>query len=738
MSSIAPEGVQIGFADGRRESRFRSVADLREALENALEAQAQQFALWIPVLFGLGIACWFVLPSEGQWVAALLAFAMCAAGGVALGGRAGRLLLWAGLLAAAGMALVWTRAEMVAAPRLERPVTTVVSGRVERVERLAGRGIGRVMLVDSRSHPGLRVRVSARMDQIAKVQSGALVEIHARLMPPAPPVIPGGYDFARAAWFKGIGATGRALGAPAILAPAAETEGFWLWLDRLRGKLTQHLQNRIGGGEGGIAAALVTGDQGGVPDDVAQALRDSGLAHLLSISGLHVAAAVGFAMLATRRLLALSVYAATYWPLTLIAAGVGAGAGVAYSLLAGGEVPTVRSCIAALLVLLGLALGRDAITLRVVAAGAFIILLFRPEALVGPSFQLSFAAVIAIVALHELPWLRQRLAKREEPWWAGSGRSLIGLLLTGLVVEAALAPIGLFHFNRMGVYGAFANIIAIPLTTFVIMPLEAIALLLDPLGIAAPFYWLLKGTLAGLIGLATHVAALPGGVALSPTMPRIAFGLMLLGGLWLALWRGRIRLAGLLPIALGAGLAMLAPAADVLVTGDGRHAAVLGRDGQVHMLRAHAGDYVREVMMDASAATLAEPLDNSPIARCGPDACVADIWKDGRRLRLLATRSPVFIDRALFEPACRSADIVISDRRLPQWCMPQWLKADRALLARTGGLTIHAGSGRVRTVAEDGGDHPWSAFSDHGYVDRQPLNRVVVKRRAQPLAAAAQ
>ena len=719
MSSIAPEGVQIGVSDGRRESRVRSVAALREALENRLEGQAQQFALWVPVVFGLGIACWFVLPSEGQWLAALLAFAMCIVGGIALGGRVGWLILWAGVLAAAGMTLVWTRAELVSSPRLERPVTSVVSGRVERVERLAGRGIGRVTLVDSRSHPGLRVRLSARMTQIADMQPGALVEIHARLMPPAPPAIPGGYDFARAAWFKGIGATGRALGAPVILAPPAASGGFWLWLDRLRERLTQHLQHRIGGGEGGIAAALVTGDQGGVPDDVAQALRDSGLAHLLSISGLHVAAAVGFAMIATRRLLALSVHAATHWPLTLIAAGVGAGAGVAYSLLAGGEVPTVRSCIAALLVLLGLALGRDAITLRVVAAGASIILLFRPEALVGPSFQLSFAAVIAIVALHELPGVRRWLARREEPWWTGAGRSLVGLLLTGLAVEAALAPIGLFHFNRMGVYGAFANIIAIPLTTFVIMPLEAIALLLDPLGIAAPFYWLLKGALAGLIGLATHVAALPGGVALAPTMPSIAFGLLLLGGLWLALWRGRIRLAGLLPVAAGTGLAMLSPAADVLVTGDGRHVAVLGRDGQVHLLRPRAGDYVRAVMTDASAATRATLLDDSPIARCGPDACIADIWKDGRRLRLLATRSQIFIDRARFEPACRSADIVISDRRLPQWCVPQWLKADRILLARTGGLAIHAASGKVRTVAEDGGDHPWSAFTDHDDADRR-------------------
>src|SRR3546814_764667 len=191
-------------------------------------------------------------------------------------------------------------------------------------------------------------------------------------------------------------------------------------------------------------------------------------------------------MIATRRLLALSMHAATHWHLSLIGAIAAAGAGVGYSLLAGGEVPTVRSCIAALLVLLGLALGREAITLRLVAAGAFMILLILPEALIGASFQLSFAAVTAIVTLHEVPWVRERLMRREEPWWAAFLRLLAGLLLTGIVVEAALAPIGLYSFNRTGASGAFANIIAIPLPPFVLMPPAAVALLPDPLGLAGP------------------------------------------------------------------------------------------------------------------------------------------------------------------------------------------------------------------------------------------------------------
>ncbi|API60888.1 hypothetical protein BSL82_01660 [Tardibacter chloracetimidivorans] len=675
--------------------------------------QAPQFALWLPVSLGLGVALWFVLPSPGLWIAALGAFGAIAAGGSALGGRVGRLALWFGLVAAIGLALVWMRAERVAAPRLDRPVTTSVTGKVERVERLVGRGVTRITLVDEGEHPGLRVRVSFPDSDAAAVQSGARISLRARLMPPAPASVPGGYEFARLAWFKGIGATGRGFGEPRTLSPPSG--GFWAWLDRVRGRLTAHVQISVGDAEGGVAASFVTGDQGGVPDDVAQALRDSGLTHLLSISGLHVTAVVGFVMIATRRLLALSMHAATHWHLSLIGAIAAAGAGVGYSLLAGGEVPTVRSCIAALLVLLGLALGREAITLRLVAAGAFMILLILPEALIGASFQLSFAAVTAIVALHEVPWVRERLMRREEPWWAAFLRLLAGLLLTGIVVEAALAPIGLYHFNRMGAYGAFANIIAIPLTTFVIMPLEAVALLLDPLGLAGPVWLLVKWTLSLLIALAEWTATLPGGVTLAPAMPQAAFGLMVAGGLWLVLWRGWTRLAGVVPFMAGAMWAWVSPVPDILITGVGRHVGVVA-NGKVHLLRTRTGDYVRDLMSGVTAAPDIMPLQDSRFARCGRDSCVADIWKHGRRLRLLATRSSVFIDRRRFEPACADADIVVSDRRLPYWCAPRWLKADRTLLQRTGGLAIDTSTGVVRSVAEENGRHPWA----HRRIGRQP------------------
>jgi competence protein ComEC len=229
-------------------------------------------------------------------------------------------------------------------------------------------------------------------------------------------------------------------------------------LASLQRRLADHVRSRLGGSPGAIAAAFASGDRGSIDPADEQAMRDSGLSHLLSISGLHVSAGGGSRLLVALRLLALSPWLALRVRLPLVAAAIGALAGVGYTLLTGAEVPTVRSCVGAVLVLVALALGREPLSLRMVAVAAIIVLILWPEALVGPSFQMSFAAVIAIVALHGAKPVRNFLAPREEGWAAWTARRAAMLLLTGIVIELALMPIVLFHFHRAGIYGALANV----------------------------------------------------------------------------------------------------------------------------------------------------------------------------------------------------------------------------------------------------------------------------------------
>lgn len=677
------------------------------SIERWLEREREQVGLWAPIGLGSGISAWFILPHAWAWLAFCCAVLTIACLGAMLrdGGRLRRMIVAAAILACLGCLLVWGRALLWGQPPLARAVFVHLTGDVLSVRPVPAQAMVRVMLrpVDA---PGLpaKVRVNiAETDLPAGLGDGARIRFRVRLMPPAPPSVPGGYDFAARAYFQGIGATGKAL-KPIETLRASDAA------PPLRARLFRHILDRMDGPAEGIAAALATGDQGAIQDADAEAMRRSGLAHLLSISGLHVTALIGAVIFLLMRTMAMSQRFALGWPLMLIAAAGGALAGIGYTMLTGAEVPTVRSCIAALLVLAGLAMGRDAVTLRLVATGALLLLLLWPEALTGPSFQMSFAAVTALVALAEHRRFRTFAAARDEGAVRKVARALAVMLATGIAVELVLMPIALFHFHKAGLLGAFANLIAIPLTTFVVMPLEALALLLDIGGLGAPAWWLTEQALNFLLVLAHRVSASPMATLMAPTMGGGLFGVIMAGLLWCLLWRTRWRWLGLAPVTVGLAMTLLASPPDILITGDGRHVAVRTPRGMA-MLRDRAGEYVRDTLAENAGydgaweaiATLAE-------ARCSTDLCALRL-KDGqgRAWRLLFTRSDVLIVRRDFARDCAAADIVVSDRGLPRWCRPRWLKVDRRLLARTGGLSIALEKGEVHTVHKPGDGHPWIA-----------------------------
>ena len=684
---------------------WRALDSVRARAEALLEGERGQLALWVPVMMLCGIAGWFLLPDATHWTMAALALIGIAAAGLAAG-RGDRLAQVAAIGAVAmlvGLGWIWLRAEWVETPVLARPVVAAVTGRVERVELLPARELVRVTIANETAGLPPRVRVNlAAGDRPAGLTPGARVRLRARLMPPPGAAVPGGYDFARVAWFQRLGATGRGFAPVETLSPGRADGG-------LRTRLSTHIAERIGGSEGGIAAALATGDEGAITEPDAEAMRRAGLAHLLSVSGLHITAVVAATMVIVLRLLALSPWLALRVRLPLIAAGAGAVAAIGYTWLTGAEVPTIRSCVAALLVLVALAMGREAFTLRLVAAGAIVVMVIAPQSVAGASFQLSFAAIVAIVALHEHPRVKRWFAPRDDGWSRKAARNLGSLLLTGLAVEVALMPIAAFHFHKAGLYGALANIVAIPWTTFVVMPLEAAALVLDGAGLGAPLWWLVRLSLTLLLRLAHIVADAPGSVAAIPAMPTGAFASMVGGGLWLALWSTRWRLLGLAPIVVGATWALTTPAPDLLVTGDGRHVAIRTDDG-LALLRDRAGDYTRG-MLSEGAGQDGEPmaLADQRSARCSRDLCLVEVERGERRWRVLATRSAYLVPLRELIAACRDADIVVSERRLPRGCEPRWLRLDRPVLARTGGVALTLSSGRVVTVRTPGDRHPWIA-----------------------------
>jgi competence protein ComEC len=678
-----------------------------DVLESWLDSERDQLPLWVPVGVGAGVAVWQFSGDIGGLSLGLICCAMVLISfAFSAGSRTRQILQAAAVTVAIGFAAIMIKSALVAQPVLGKVWIGEFHGRIEKVEILSARDVVRLRLAtDGRQGLPPTVRVNLSSEQYREeLAQGSIIRLRARLMPPAVPALPGGYDFARRAWFQQLGATGSALGDVELYKATPFTPVFL----SARARLTRHILDEMPARSGAIGAALVTGDQGHINETDAQAMRDSGMAHLLSISGLHVTAVVGFIFLAFSRTFSLFSWLALRVSVPLIAATAAALAAVAYTLLTGAEVPTVRSCIAALLILTALALGRDALTLRLVAFGALVVLIFWPEAMAGPSFQLSFAAVATIVVLHDLPIVRRWTERREEPIAFRLMHGVISLILTGIAIELTLAPIALYHFHKTGLYGALANVVAIPLTTFFVMPLEALALLLDLAGLGGPFWWLAGQGISLILAIAHLVSGLPGSVSMLPAMPNWAYGAIIGGMLIFGLLNSKVRYFGAIPLLAGIIAMVAAPRPDLLVTGDGKHLALVNPNGEVSLLRAKAGDYVRDMLLENAGTNAAPvPIEQWPGVECSTDMCILDINRSGRRWSVLATRTPYRVSSMEMAAACKRVDIVISDRWLPSSCQPRWVKADRNMLETSGGLAFYLSDEKLFTVNDDNAHMPW-------------------------------
>ncbi len=682
-------------------------------------------APWLAVVFASGIFAWFALDTPWQWTAAIglsfiaSIFALAAWRDRHERDQLRRAVIACSLVFALGMSIIWARSEIVGAEAFERPVIQQVQGYVLSREDQPAQDRTRLTLAvrDAGTAESRKIRVNVPLEVAAEaldgfedeaLAEGAIVRMRVRLMPPASPMLPGAYDFARAAWFMGLSGTGSVLGGVTIVEPAPEASG----IAAIQRALSGHVRGQVEGSAGTIAAAFASGDRGSIVEADEDAMRDAGLTHLLSISGLHVSAVIAAAYLVVLKVLALFPALALRVRLPVLAAAGGALAGIGYTLLTGAEVPTVRSCAAAMLVLIALALGREALSLRMVAAAAVFVLLLWPESVIGPSFQMSFAAVLAIVALSSSGPVRAFLAAREESWLKRTGRGVVMLFVTGLVIEIALMPIVLFHFHRAGFYGAFANVIAIPLVTFVSMPLIAVAMLFDLVGLGAPFWWLVERSLELLLAIAHFTAAQPGAVKLMPQMSSLTIALFVLGGLWLALWSGRARLLGFVPAVIASIMLLATPISDVLIGREGRHVGITieGEDGSRRLLslRDSRSSYSRDNLLELASITSDPiPLAEWDGARCSTEFCTIVIDRGGRNWVLLLARNRDMIEERALAAACERADIVVADRFLPRSCAPRWLKADRGMLMRTGGLALDLTNERIITVATGQGEHGW-------------------------------
>jgi competence protein ComEC len=500
------------------------------AIADQLAGERDRWAPWLPVGLGAGIGLYFALPFEPPpWFGPAALAAVMGLGYLVRRRPAWLMLTIATGLICAGFAVAQWRTFSVAAPMLtERLGPTGISGRVIRIEAFP-KG-ARVTLEKpriSRLQPNLtpeRIRLRLRGPQPA-INPGDWVRLRAMVMPPSPPAAPGAFDFQRQSFFRRLGGVGFALGPAQVLAPSGGGgwDGLLLGLARLRQGIAARVKAGLDGIPGAIAAALMTGDRSAIPKETMATMRDSGLAHLLAISGLHMGLVAGILFVSLRGGLALVGPLALGFPIKKWAAAAAILGAFAYGMVAGATVPTQRAFLMIFLVLAAVLFDRRGISMRTVAWAAVIVLLFRPESLLGPSFQLSFAAVVALIATYEAVRDRRR---RDGP--LGWRRRIVlyigGVALTTLVAGMATAPFAAYHFNRFADYGLAANLIAVPVTALWTMPWAVVAFALMPFGLEslalAPMGW----GVGVMTAAADTVSSWPGAVTLLPAMPMWGLG----------------------------------------------------------------------------------------------------------------------------------------------------------------------------------------------------------------------
>lgn len=688
-------------------------------LQEILYEEHDRLLLWVPVFFALGIGGYFSLSSEPSLYLGVVPIVVLALGLLFFWRYfLIRIILIALLLGAGGFMTGSLRSWILATPVLDKKLTPrMITGLVTDV-RHYNTGKLHIILenpVISRGYDGkqlhkIRIKVQ-KFDQLPF--PGDIITIRAGLLPPPPPTMPGDFDYARQIWFQGIGALGYGISKPEIIKTDTDASRF---TNRQRLVMAEDIRAIIAGDAGGMAAALITGMRSGISFDVVDNMRNSGLAHLLAISGLHMGLLCGAAFFFSRFLLSRSEYLTLHYPIKKWAAVIAIGAGVVYVILSGGSTPTVRAFIMVSILFLGVLVDRKAISLRLVAIAAMVILVLSPEAVLSVSFQMSFAAVVALVAAYEKVNMRWLKLSQQSRGWVRKAVFYIGtMLFTTLVAELAIAPFALFHFNKLVQYGLIANLVAMPVMASWVMPCIVAYLVLYPFGLGQLALYPMSYGLEVIMYVAETVSHTPGSYSLIPSMGLVPLVLITLGALWFAIWRTRWKNFGIPIVIIGVMAALFTPQPDILIDNSGRLIGVRNADQDITLSSLRAGRMTRQRWAQRNGQEKAEKWSYNGEGDTG------EIWMSCDALSCLyrpahkSTETLIALvkDELALTEDCMNAQVVISLVPVEIDCPSASLVIDRWDFYHKGGhaLWLPEKSGgwiTVKTVAGSRGDRPWS------------------------------
>lgn len=698
-----------------------------------LALQQGRLILWAPVWFAVGIGLYFSLPVEPPQGFVYICAILAAGWGMLavhfwrrspLGHALGLVLSWSALLLSGFGAAQWRTVSIGTVFVDSQVKAQPLKGTIRSLERLAPGQGARVLLEDVRMEgfapdrtPGL-VRLRVRKEPEI-LMPGMRVAARAGLSAPAAPAMPGAYDFARDAYFKGIGASGFVYGGMEVLEEGrASGKSLSVLLEAARQKIVLQTQKHLDPPVAGMVATYLTGEGSTIAPEDWQAMRTAGLAHLLAISGMNVGIVAGLVFFVVRLAMAAVPPLALRWPIKKIAAGIAFVAALAYVLLVGAQIPAQRALLMTGIALLAVMLDRSPLSMRLLCVSALAVLALRPESLLGASFQMSFAAVAALIFAYEQNRKRLSDLYSRSGWLRRSLLYLAGVCATTLVASAATAPFSAFHFQQFSVYGIAANLIGVPVMSFIIMPGAILSYLLMPLGLERIALELVACGVWLTLRTAHAVSALPGAFAELAAWPLGALVLVVLGAVWAMLWQGWGRVLAIMPVA-GALLWVVvgSPRPDLMISDSGKLIAVRDRDTLAISTR-RSDRFERDIWqrrMGGSAITLSDWPREGVTGSAGQEGG-ASIGCDAAACRIvLRHRKISYIRRPeALETECRWASIALIDFPRRHWRCPVdtvvWLWEDsRTLGAQTFYFPDDPDQALIReTVQSYRGARPWS------------------------------
>lgn len=689
-------------------------------MSGAVDLQHDRWALWLPIAVIFGAAAWMSARTAPPWWLASVLLVSMTACALALStwrvsGRGRVRMLAAGLAAGAaafalGASAVDLRVRAVASPKVTQDIGPVrLTGWVLDAEPGATRPRMKVLVdrIDGVTDAPRYARVSVN----AALAPGRAIDCLVLLRAPEGPMAPRAFDFARRAYFQQIGATGIALGRcrpTAAPPPPRLLDRLALQSTALRRDITESIMTVAPTQGGALAAAMVTGDRSFMSDATNVAFRDSGLGHLISVSGLHMALVAGGLYTAMHFLLALIGPLALRFPIRKWAAATALVGVSAYLVVSGASVPAQRAYVMTAIALGAVLFDRPAFSLRALGLAAVVVVLMAPESVVDPGFQMSFAATAALIAAFDrngehstLPPVPGRLLGAIDASW----KSLSAMLVASLVAGLATDIFAIYHFQRVAVYGLASNVATTPLISFVIAPAAVIAAVLAPFGLADIPIGIMAGALDMVAAIGRVFADRPEAVKPLPLAPSSAFLLAIGALLWACLWRGPVRWLGAVALPLAALLYIGSPRAILIADGDLRAVVARTDSGWIAAADPRRGGFAKERMGGLAGLSLAQAAALPPPDACDDAGCA---WKTPRGRDVLRVKTAAMLERP-----CPRRAIVLSDAPLtPDFiarCAPA-LALDPADLERNGGVTIaETRTGLLlRRARDEAGARAWS------------------------------